>query len=206
MPRRASGLGCETPGPAPFSRNQEETRASQAILIDMLCILGRDKMTIQKAQEIVDRHTTPNTRRRSSSCALLIPGQPSCVSSLQDRATLHCEVTSRVMATWSPAVSQIKHTNKRVNHGTTRHCSTSGVGHFQASFWQKPAHSAKNYGESSSPPRRITRHGSTANQPASSPSLENPSSVRELDAPKAEEKGRTFGNSAGWRTGSRSQC
>ena len=32
-----------------------EISATQAILIDMLCILGRDKMTIQKAQEIVDR-------------------------------------------------------------------------------------------------------------------------------------------------------
>lgn len=44
-------------GPSPFQlAMMAEITATQAILIDMLCTLGRDgKMTTQRAQEIVDR-------------------------------------------------------------------------------------------------------------------------------------------------------
>ncbi len=44
-------------GPSPFQlAAMAEITATQAILIDMLCALGRDgKITTQKAQEIVDR-------------------------------------------------------------------------------------------------------------------------------------------------------
>ncbi len=44
-------------GPSPFQFGiMAEITATQAILIDLLCILGRDgRITTQKAQEIVDR-------------------------------------------------------------------------------------------------------------------------------------------------------
>jgi hypothetical protein len=45
----------EPPAPRPSELAViAEITATQAVLIDMLCILGRDKMSMQKAQEIVD--------------------------------------------------------------------------------------------------------------------------------------------------------
>src|SRR5579884_3128804 len=66
------------PGPSPFQLAlMAELTATQAIVIDLLCVLGRDgRITTQKAQEIVDRAQNAKFKEARNSCSTPTQGPP----------------------------------------------------------------------------------------------------------------------------------